>query len=186
MQCQRAIVICIILFSSSCDNTVKTYYPEGSLKELGEQINDKKEGQWITFYPNGDTMHVEDYQAGKLHGYKVTFVNRKKSSVAQFKNGLNHGLRIQYHPNGRVMSETEMKNGERSGLEKFYYETGELQQLSSVVNGTLTFTDYYRNGSEKMKYTDSLQIWYDSVGNIQTQIRMVDGKPDTVVVEASP
>ena len=67
----------------------------------GEQIDGRKEGEWVSYYANGNKMSEGRYHAGK----KV-------------------GPWVQYHPNGNKKSECTFVEGEYSGLYTAYHENG--------------------------------------------------------------
>lgn len=55
----------IVTHEEGDSNLVEQYYLDGSLKGLGIRIYRKREGRWIEFYPNGDTMWDGYYSADK-------------------------------------------------------------------------------------------------------------------------
>lgn len=54
----------IITHEKGDTNLVEQYYLDSSLRSLGIEIHNKREGRWIEFYPNGDTLWDGYYRHG--------------------------------------------------------------------------------------------------------------------------
>jgi hypothetical protein len=54
----------IITHEKGDTNLVEEYYLDSSLRSLGIEIHNKREGRWIEFYPNGDTIWDGYYSEG--------------------------------------------------------------------------------------------------------------------------
>ncbi|MBR8534364.1 toxin-antitoxin system YwqK family antitoxin [Carboxylicivirga sediminis] len=132
------------------------------LLEQGHYKADKKDGLWVTYFPDGNIKH------------KITYKNGKAIGLAQFyyDNGLiseegiwhiDHwqGNYKFYNKNGRLAYDWQYDdNGQRTGTQKYYHE-----------NGTLKYTGEWTNG----KATGTLKI-YNEEGLLVTERVYNDGE----------
>ena len=71
---------------------------------------------------------------------------------ASYANGLLHGWKKEWYPNGRPKFSGKFSHGEPVGTHVYYYESGKVKKKEKYVNGTLTErTLYYSNGKPKKK-----------------------------------
>lgn len=79
------------------------YYQDGQKKMEGSFKNDKRDGQWTYWYPDG-----------------------KLWSKGFYKEGVNHGLKSVWHENGQKYYEGQMTDNKRTGIWKFWDPDGTL------------------------------------------------------------
>lgn len=65
-----------------------------------------------------------------------------------FKNGIEDGLIIQYHPNGQIKWEGNYQNGKLNGTDRVFDENGQLIAQTTYVDNVLKgpMRLYYPNG----------------------------------------
>lgn len=80
-------------------------YPSGIVKMKGFYINGKREGQWVSFFENG-----------------------QKQSEGFFKNGLRDGKALVYYQNGQLYYEGYYKDGKEVGKWIFFDQQGKKLQ----------------------------------------------------------
>lgn len=70
------------------DGKFYNYYNDGTLKEEGNYLNDKKHGVIKKYHPNGKLQFLLRYKNGAFHGWQMTY-NNMGSEIARkyFKNG---------------------------------------------------------------------------------------------------
>ncbi|MFH0894178.1 MAG: hypothetical protein V2A54_07070 [Bacteroidota bacterium] len=95
------------------------YTDEGKVEMEGEFKNNKKDGKWVVYHPNGI-----------------------KWSEGYFKEGKADGKRTVYHTNGKVRYEGEYKAGEPSGVWSIFDFDG---KMIKVVDYTKRNKDSIRN-----------------------------------------
>jgi antitoxin component YwqK of YwqJK toxin-antitoxin module len=76
---------------------------EKILIEKGQILDEKKQGEWTYYYPDGNLRKKDNYNEGDLTG-KLTL----------------------YYPSGKIMEERD-DFANRFGTTKFYYESGQLE-----------------------------------------------------------
>lgn len=81
------------------------YYESGKIRMQGFWENDKKNGQWQYFYPDGTLW-----------------------SEAEYVDGIENGNKAVYYENGTIYYQGTMKNGERTGEWQFYSTDGNLEE----------------------------------------------------------
>ncbi|MBK9015100.1 MAG: toxin-antitoxin system YwqK family antitoxin [Saprospiraceae bacterium] len=145
-----------ILFFSACSNfeTVETKDENGKLKEKFtiNKKSKKKEGQYLSFYPNGQKLEESFYLNDSLQGeQKMYYENGQLESLTNHANGMFVGKYQKFDENGRLTNEGQFVNNEMSGVWKRWYDTGELQEevtfAGNLENGP--FKEYHKNGKLK-------------------------------------
>lgn len=118
----------------------KMYNLQGFLHAKGEINGRKKEGEWIFYSNRGqDTVSIENYEHGILHGINNTyFSNGKIASKRTYNKGLKTGAYTEYYKNGQLEQEGKYVNGELEGEVKFWYNTGQLKRRGTYLNGDKT------------------------------------------------
>ncbi|MEY3399274.1 MAG: hypothetical protein RL220_1868 [Bacteroidota bacterium] len=104
---------------------------EGSFKD------DRKEGLWRKFWPNGNVRSEIMYEMGRPNGeYKIYYLNGKIEEHAYWVNSRNTGTFKRWYDNGNPQQEFYFDdNGRRNGWQKYYHENGITAVELQVVNG---------------------------------------------------
>lgn len=80
----------------------KSFYPTGELKMVGKFQDEMRDGDWISYYKNGNVW-----------------------AKAQYVNGKEQGLKTIYYENGNIYYVGTMISGKRVGKWKFYDVKGQ-------------------------------------------------------------
>jgi len=114
----------IILFFTSFGITdsktyIKTYHPNGKLKEEGWILNDKKTDYWFYYYENGN-----------------------KKEEGHYRNNQKTKWWIYYDDKETILKKCEHKNNELNGL-TIIYSKGKISKAEKYANGkkVKTWTD---------------------------------------------
>ena len=92
---------------------------------LDDELQNRKDGKW---YWKGTTNLFTGIEV--LH-----HTNGVLKLQLPFTNGVPHGHRIMWHPNGQKESEGDYVAGQRSGLWELWYPNGNLDKRGTFVNG---------------------------------------------------
>lgn len=115
---------------------------ENNIK-VGEGIMDKEgreQGDWILFYPTGETFAEGAYEDGKRIGlWKFYHQNGKLSQKGNYRDGLSHGDWTWYFENGSVKREEGYRKGKEDGEFIEYDQVGEVIHKGAYIDG-------YKNG----------------------------------------
>ncbi|MDX1652943.1 MAG: toxin-antitoxin system YwqK family antitoxin [Brumimicrobium sp.] len=96
-----------------------------------------------------DTLRIEFYNAGKLHGTKTEYYpGSKVKKEVNYENGVMHGAFITYDTAGNVLQELNYAKGEKDGEWKYYYDDGSLLKTENWSDGVKdgTFKNFYIQG----------------------------------------
>lgn len=96
-----------------------------------------------------DTLKIENYMNGLLHGVKKEYYRESKlKNEINYKVGLFDGAYIEYSPEGNVLQERLYKEGKKEGDWKYYYNDGNLLKTESWKSDTKegTFKTFYIQG----------------------------------------
>jgi antitoxin component YwqK of YwqJK toxin-antitoxin module len=158
-----------------------TYY--GSYK------NDKREGVWIGYHPNGIISTIDEYRDGRKNGYSIGidvagFYIRKD----YYTNDTLDGRSLAYVNSGgpKVHSEINYKMGKLNGLKKVYYPDGNIQEEGYFINnqrsgiskwytsdGNLSIEYNYKNGN-----MEGIQKTFHPNGNIASEVNAVNNQEE--------
>ena len=179
------IVYFTLLLLTGCkDNLERTYYPNGQLLMVGERVNGKKEGIWISFDEQGDTLNVTPYLNGKEHGRVKYFDKGVLQSIWSYENGVGHGEHLSFYPNGAIESRSYKENGMQSSEVTGYYPTGELFEVMNL-NGSIV--RYFRNGQIECEIDNpenGIVSFYDSTGVKRFDVTIVKGQLTDTLYQA--
>ncbi len=161
------------------------YYENGKLKEkCFYNKNNKREGEWIQYYKNGNVKKNFSCKNGYFHGERNYFY---KNGLPQYKKFYQHnvikgekeyykngnlkyecfytksrkleGLCTEYYENGQLKCKSFWQYGIKSGLETEYYENGQIKCESFCVSGApVQQIEYYPDGQIKACfYSDGIR-----------------------------
>ncbi|NVO20738.1 MAG: toxin-antitoxin system YwqK family antitoxin [Bacteroidetes bacterium] len=112
----------------------------------GLYVNDQKEGNWITYGPNGNLLRIEAFSKGLREGVFVE-IDQRGYLVTEtyYKNNLLEGVAKKYYYGTNPASVIDYKAGKINGKKKVYYEnaagkvTEESEYTDDIKNGTSNF-----------------------------------------------
>lgn len=79
------------------------FFQDSTLAEKVTYRNDRKEGEWIQYYPNGTIFLKSYYSEGVLNGtFDVWFENGKPEFSGAYKNNLREGIWLIYNEDGTL------------------------------------------------------------------------------------
>ncbi len=92
--------------------TIIYYGTTGKPSELTEYKNGRKNGRWITYFPDGKISTRGFYVNDTLQGpYRVYDINGKLLIKGQYKNALQEGLWTIYDTTGRLQKKEYFRSG---------------------------------------------------------------------------
>ena len=108
---------------------------DGGISQKGKYINDKIEGEWLIFWPNGAVKQRLSFHDGLLDGPCFT-----------------------YYPNGTKSGFYPMKAGRKNGKVEEYTASGNLVSenvyTDNVLNGPGVFNNYQAGFSREFSYVN--------------------------------
>ncbi len=117
---------------------MKFFTKKGRLESEGNLIDKDREGVW-KYYKNGykdNLMMTENYQNGKLHGWKIIyFPDGKIMEKTYYQKGKKEGDLIIYAENGEVLQEYRYKNNKLHGNSKVYNSRGQIISEGAYKQG---------------------------------------------------
>lgn len=126
---------------------------KSKIEKEGEYLNNRKNGIWKTYYPNGVLKSEITYVNNRPNGYaKIYYENGKLSEEGIWKGTKWVGSYNYYYENGKKAYEWSFNDkGKRSGVQKYYYESGKLRiegdWKEGKENGVIK--EYYEEGGVK-------------------------------------
>lgn len=138
----------------------------------GQFLNDKPQGKFIYFYPNGIVSAVSVFETngtvarttmfdieGQAMGYGkysnqlkdstwTYFQNGKVISTIDYKDGKREGKKYTFYEDGKVYEETTFENDIENGIWNMFYPTGKVKITCNYLNGNKDgkITYFYSDG----------------------------------------
>ncbi len=132
------------------------YFLDGDstrIEKEGKYLNNRKNGVWKTYYPNGILKSEITYLNNRPNGYaRIYYKNGKISEEGIWKGTKWVGQYNYYYENGNKAYEWSFnENGKRSGKQKYYYESGKLRIEGDWQDGKENgiIKEYYEKGGIK-------------------------------------
>jgi len=137
----------------------RNYYPDGILELEGVIKNGKREGTWNFYDPLG-----------------------RETQQLKYCNGLETGLQVKYHKNGRVKEEYFCDSNYIIGPYKEYFSSGKIKITGSFnkAGRNNEWTAFFPNDSVRTRlfFTDNIQsgrqFFYTPSGKVETELFMND------------
>ncbi|MCI5056076.1 MAG: hypothetical protein MRY83_08210 [Flavobacteriales bacterium] len=127
--------------------------------EEGNFKNNRKQGVWLKYWPNGKVHTLITYVNNVPRGeYKVYYENGQLEEHGHWKTRRNVGDFKRFYENGEPMQDFIFnQSGKRDGEQKYFYDNGQLMIIGNIQEGKEVgeFKEYYADGSLKsLKYFD--------------------------------
>lgn len=144
------LIICFhaYIFAQNAENKVdsrgyKTGYwihnsPDGKVKlEEGNYVDDKKDGVWKAYFPDGKIKHEITYIKGAAKGYaKMYYADGTLREEGTWNEICWVGDYRYYYPNGQAAYVWKYnRQGKREGEQRYYWENGKPKYRGEWENG---------------------------------------------------
>jgi len=116
------------------------------------EIEQKLDGEFHRYYPNGELEMICFYSGGLLHGPSRFYSESGRClSESWFYNGRREGASRRYYLSGELYAVEGFKGGLFHGKQKYYHEGGRVKSAIFYVQGKLEgMVDlYWPNGEKK-------------------------------------
>ncbi len=94
----------------------KTYYPDGTLKEVGPYERGEATGTWTLHYPDGSPFEVLEQKDGEPHGaFTMYFPGHRVADRMTFERGQQVGTEQNYGLDGTLLAEGTFEGDRPTG-----------------------------------------------------------------------
>ncbi len=143
----------------------KSYYNNGQLNEDLQYKNDELDGFSTKNHENGEIKIKINLKKDKRDGeYAEYNFSGVISENASYKNGLIEGVYNEYFSQGQIYSQTEYKAGKKDGNFKRYFANGNIDMEVPYINGLANgkYIEYFLNGNiyAEGNYKDNFKTGY--------------------------
>jgi len=156
-----SLVICI-----SCENKriERTFFDNGNKKEeYSLDDNGEIEGDYVSYFSNGDTNTSCVYRRGSKNGIlKEFYKGNKLKAIMYFENNLKQGGLYVYHSlDGTIIKKGKLIDDKYFGLFR-RYENGGITDLLQMYNDSViwSISGTSKNGNEFKKVKNYIDIEY--------------------------
>lgn len=117
-----------------------TTYEDGMIKEKLGILDGKKQNESRTYFPDGSTKSISNYENGKLHGEKKSWLQdsiRVLVSHLNYHRGKLHGKQLKWYPTGEIFKVLNLEMGKEKGMQKAYRKNGNLYANYEAKKGRI-------------------------------------------------
>ncbi len=154
------------------------FHNSGEFKGKGLYANDKRIGEWIFYYPNGQIEQRGKYdKKGRAQGeWKWFYENGALMREEIYIDNLRDGMMTEYTEDGKIITKGEFIEDMQEGI--WVYETPEYKELGKYVNDKPdSLWKRYYMPKEKLQYEgrflngdeDGQHTWYYENGRKSMQ-----------------
>jgi len=138
------------------------FHDNGRRKWRAQVANNRYEGQYTAWWPNGLKSEEGTFVKGKKHGLFTTFhENGQQKAVGAYSDGVMTGIWTFWHDNGQKQSEGIFEDDKKVDTWKEWHKNGKLAATRSYKNGVLDGPQqlWHPNGqqSETFAYRDGVK-----------------------------
>src|SRR5262245_11113692 len=130
------------------------YHDNGRRKWRAQVANNRYEGQYTAWWPNGLKSEEGTYVKGKKHGLFTTFhENGQQKAVGAYADGVMVGIWTTWHDNGQKQSEGLYEDDRKVDVWKEWHKNGKLAATRSFKNGVVEgrVQTWHDNGQQAME-----------------------------------
>lgn len=157
---------------------------DGKIKSQGQFIDGALNGEWASYYKNGNLFQTVEYNHGSPDGKMINFhPNGRVKHEFLFDDGVAEGKFTGYFLDGKLENTGYYTNGSEDYYWTYYLPNGNITTLSYFENGMVTgwFTNYAVDGKVKrrFKYKDGLfvgQKLFDPDGEVVIDSDFLENK----------
>lgn len=112
-------------------------YPFEATVEEGFYKDDRREGLWKKYHPNGKLRSEITYEWGKPFGpYKVYYASGQIEESGNWEEGRNIGEFKRFHDNGTMQQHFYFdETGRRTGTQYYFHDNGQPSLIVDIVAG---------------------------------------------------
>jgi uncharacterized protein len=138
----------------------KTYFENGQLKSVGFRTDFELSGTWIFFHSNGKKQRSVEYTSGVKNGLEREF-NKEGVLLEEmsFLNGMEEGLHSFYTPDGIIEKKIPFTANEEHGIGREYAKDGRIISLLTYHRGHLQTIVQINRLNRNGEKTGTWVIW---------------------------
>ena len=86
------------------------------------------------YYPDGNLKVKTQFKYNKKHGLEYEYIYNNIVTILPYNNGIIHGDKIKFWPNGKIRYLIQYKNGKRDGNHIEYDENENVKVITKYSN----------------------------------------------------
>jgi len=157
----------------------------GSIAVKASYADNELEGDYQSFYPEGEIKENSKFINGRKEGLSINFTrDGTKKSEVNYKNDTLNGLYTEYSRSGSVLTKGTFINDKKNGIWEEYDQKGSLKTKVEYVDGSKhgKAIGYSKNGSPSTQgmFSVDLEIghWviFNNQGQKKAEGNFIEGK----------
>ena len=154
-----------------------SWHETGQEKHRATYINDRENGEMITYHKNGEILMKAEFQNGKMDGLVAAwYENGMERFQVVVDSDIPNGIAQYWYENGQMLSDGRMKEGKPDGALKAWHENGNKWFEANDIDGKDLRTALLLN-SEKIwnkegELVDATSL--EGIKEIDSYLRLID------------
>lgn len=139
------------------------FHDNGRRKWRAQVANNRYEGQFTAWWPNGLEQEKGTYLKGRKHGLFTTYhQNGQPHQIGAYSDGLRTGIWTEWHDNGQKKAEGVYDDDRKTDTWKTWHANGKPASVATYKADCIhgTFESWFDNGQRKWlcEYRDNVLI----------------------------
>jgi len=181
------------------------FHNNGKKRSVGAYVNDNMNGEWQSYYFNGNLEKKSQYDYGsRIGSWQEFYIDGNLQSEYQYSYGRLDGVNTFYHDNGKVSQTSPYVKGYMQGTVELFNFNGEalislifendvflgykyldsseqLNEMIPITAGTGLLEGYFPNGQKSIAYNlkagviDGEYLTYYSNGQVEKMLTYING-----------
>jgi antitoxin component YwqK of YwqJK toxin-antitoxin module/F0F1-type ATP synthase membrane subunit c/vacuolar-type H+-ATPase subunit K len=160
----RGAVVAVLQAAEERDEPgwLTDFHDNGRRKWRAQIANNRYEGQYTAWWPNGLKSEEGTFVKGRKHGLFVTYhENGQPQATGAWSDGLRTGIWSLWHDNGQKQGEGLFEDDRKTGVWKEWHKNGRPASTCAFDRGLQTgrFQSWHDNGErrEESEYRDGVK-----------------------------
>lgn len=173
-------------------------YPNKMVQSRGRYLAGKKQGLWLTYYPDGFMTDSVIYNNGKPTGTRIRWHRNSYTSDSSVYQPDGSGVEVAWFDNGNPSSAGMLAAGfKQQGRWKYFHKNGQVSAVELYENGKLMEKQYFgedgssttdtANNDRAAEFPGGMKAWGNYLVRhlyFPTQYKLVNSDKAVVVISA--
>ena len=135
---------------------LENYFSSGQLESSVKFKENKKNGEYISYWENGKMSSSGYFNNGKMDSlWNFWDSNGDIEGISNWKDGLKHGKWTAFYESGQIQKESIFHEGELEGVQFEYHKNGSKAMQAEWANGKKCGTWKYWDNNGTLMYEEN-------------------------------
>ncbi|MBL0355497.1 MAG: energy transducer TonB [Chitinophagaceae bacterium] len=122
---------------------ISYFYPNGNLEARGRMIDNKREGNYMSWHFNGMIEDSAFYHNDRFIGYKLSWHSNGMIADSSFRRNDSTTVYVSWFDNGSPSAYGVFLNGKKQGQWNYFHKSGNKAAIEINERGKVSMVDYF-------------------------------------------